>query len=189
MAKVEESIVDENGHGVMLSAVRGEGAFMRRMVGSAQLEPVTRIPSLGAGSMDLKDLRIVESAKGNAWRRERLRDIAARIGAVYPGIDLYSSHMRYVALVLGGGDVQLRIPGPPGGAGGTKKGQMNVWDHAGLQLLVAEAGGMVTDLNGEDIDFGKGRELGNFGVLAARKRVHGEVLRVVREALEGTFKS
>jgi 3'(2'), 5'-bisphosphate nucleotidase len=89
--------------------------------------------------------------------------------------------MRYVAIVLGGGDLQLRIPGGP------KPSHMYVWDHAGLHLILTEAGCTVTDLNGQTIDFGAGRDLAlNFGVIAAKRGVHGRMLQVVKEVLNKT---
>lgn len=57
-------------------------------------------------------------------------------------------------------------------------------DHASGALLVAEAGGKVTDMNGRDLDFSKGRTLKeNKGVIAASKELHGEVLAAVQKAV------
>ncbi|KAK5658296.1 hypothetical protein OQA88_2271 [Cercophora sp. LCS_1] len=177
VARIEEGVTDDEGYGVMLSAVRGEGVWMRPM-GKGGLLPATRV-AVGDGPEDLSNVHIVDSAKGNGWRQDRLRIIAGEIGAVYPGTDLWSSHMRYVGLVLGGGDVQLRIPGGP------KESSVCVWDHAGLHLILSEAGCVVTDLDGESIDFGAGRKLAwNFGVLAAKKGVHQRLLRVAQRVLD-----
>lgn len=58
-------------------------------------------------------------------------------------------------------------------------------DHAPGSLLVTEAGGTITDSRGEFLDFGLGRDLGeNFGVIAAGKDVHDEVLATVKQVLE-----
>ena len=47
-----------------------------------------------------------------------------------------------------------------------------------------EAGGLVTDSRGQSLDFGLGRTLGeNFGVVAAGKDVHAQVLQAVQKAL------
>jgi len=60
-------------------------------------------------------------------------------------------------------------------------------DHAPGQILVEEAGGVVTDSRGQHLDFGLGRTLGeNFGVIAAGKGVHAQVLRAVQSALSET---
>ena len=50
-----------------------------------------------------------------------------------------------------------------------------------------EAGGMVTDSRGRPLDFGLGRTLGeNFGVIAAGKDTHGQILQAVQKVLSET---
>ena len=57
-------------------------------------------------------------------------------------------------------------------------------DHAPGSLLVEEAGGVITDSRGRPLDFGLGRTLGtNFGVVAARKEVHAQVIEAVQAVL------
>ena len=57
-------------------------------------------------------------------------------------------------------------------------------DHAPGSLLVEEAGGVISDYRGRPLDFGLGRTLGrNFGVVAARKEVHAQVIEVVQAVL------
>ena len=59
-----------------------------------------------------------------------------------------------------------------------------VQDHAPGLLLVEEAGGVITDSRGRPLDFGLGRTLGtNFGVVAARKEVHAQVIEAVQAVL------
>jgi len=174
--RVQETVVDERGYGLMLSAIRGQGATIRP-IGTRSLRPATRIERLGEGPIELKDLHFVDSTQSNIWWHEKVGEVAARLGAAYPGTDLWSSHMRYVALIVGGSDVQLRIPR-------RLTTPVYVWDHAGIQLIFTEAGGKITDLNGKDIDFGTGRELANnWGIIAAKRGVHSRVLKVVNEVL------
>jgi 3'(2'), 5'-bisphosphate nucleotidase len=174
--RVQEAVVDDRGYGLMLSAVKGQGATIRP-IGTGSLRPAAKIERLGEGPIDLKDLHFVDSSQSNIWWHEKVREVAARVGAAYPGTDLWSSHMRYVALIVGGGDVQLRIPRrlmTPG----------YVWDHAGIQLIFTEVGGKITDLNGKDINFGTGRELANnWGIIAAKHGVHSRILNVVNEII------
>jgi 3'(2'), 5'-bisphosphate nucleotidase len=52
-------------------------------------------------------------------------------------------------------------------------------------VLVEEAGGIVSDMEGKPLDFSVGRTLkNNKGVVAANKEVHGKVLEAVQKALE-----
>jgi 3'(2'), 5'-bisphosphate nucleotidase len=61
---------------------------------------------------------------------------------------------------------------------------MFMQDHASGSLLVEEAGGIITDSRGRPLDFGLGRTLGtNFGVVAARKEVHAQVIEAVQAVL------
>jgi hypothetical protein len=59
-----------------------------------------------------------------------------------------------------------------------------VQDHATGSLLVEEAGGVITDYRGRPLDFGLGRTLGtNYGVVAARKEVHAQVIKALQAVL------
>ncbi|KAH9987616.1 hypothetical protein BJV74DRAFT_951621 [Russula compacta] len=59
-----------------------------------------------------------------------------------------------------------------------------VQDHASGSLLVEEAGGVISDSRGLPLDFGLGRTLGrNFGVVAARKEVHAQVIDAIQAVL------
>ncbi|PTB65379.1 carbohydrate phosphatase [Trichoderma citrinoviride] len=188
---VAETSVDEHGCGVMLSCVRGQGAEYRKLSAEQQqqhrLGPARKLARLPTPA-SLADLRFVDCLASRSSRLDIAEGIARQVGAMpFPGADLWSSHVRYAALMLGGGDgssghhVMMRVP--VGARGAPSKAC--VWDHAGSQLLYAEMGGKVTDLEGREMDFGRGRTLaGNWGLVAAPEGVHGELLRLVREWIE-----
>jgi 3'(2'), 5'-bisphosphate nucleotidase len=176
--RVQESLVDKDGYGLLLSAARGQGATVRP-IGRGALLPSTEIRQLGAGPEDLKDLHFVDSSVSNTWWHEKVREVAEYVGASYPATDIWSSHMRYAAMIVGGADVQLRIPRKKFG------GHVYIWDHAGVQLIFTEAGGKITDLYGKEIDFGAGRELSNnWGIIAARGGVHSRIIEIVNQLVE-----
>ena len=55
-------------------------------------------------------------------------------------------------------------------------------DHASGALLVAEAGGKISDGRGLRLDFGLGRTLGeNFGLVAAHGDIHQKVIEALAE--------
>lgn len=57
-------------------------------------------------------------------------------------------------------------------------------DHASGSLLIAESGGVCTDMHGKPLDFSKGRTLKeNDGVVAAGKDMHPKVLDAVKQAV------
>jgi 3'(2'), 5'-bisphosphate nucleotidase len=174
--RVNEMSVDEKGLGLMLSAVKGEGAVMRPMgTGSLQAaRPIER-----SKVKELKDLNFVDCATSESLDLEKHRQVAEIIGASWPGTDLWSSQVRYGALIVGGGDVMLRIHR-------RKDKVCSVWDHAGGQLIFREVGGKITDLDGKEIEFGTGRNLDvNMGMVAAREWVHARILQIVQEVLKG----
>lgn len=167
--KVAESTVDKDGLGIMLTAVRGQGAKVRKMEFNG-FQPAEPLGSISKAS-SLADAQIINYSSGSTSRHDLITKLANSFGAKFPNIELYSSHIRYAALLVGGGDFQLRVPS-------SSDVHMWIWDHAGAQLILTEAGGKVTDLNGKEMDFGAGRDLKqcNNGLLAAREGIHKAVL-------------
>ncbi|KAH6623170.1 hypothetical protein F5144DRAFT_582551 [Chaetomium tenue] len=169
--RVQEHGLDEEGMGLLLSAVRGQGASVRPM-GRGALCEGTRVERGRGKAVDMRDLHFVDSEKSPATLTEKVREMAEIFGATDPGTNLYSSHMRYAAMALGGREcVQLRWPKPG-------KGAWSCWDHAGSQLIYTESGaGKVTDLSGNPIDFTTGNKLSNsWGLITADESIHGEIL-------------
>jgi 3'(2'), 5'-bisphosphate nucleotidase len=103
-------------------------------------------------------------------------DIAKRLQIVKPSVRM-DSQAKYGSIARGAGDIYLRLPV-------SKTYQEKVWDHAAGDLIVREAGGIVTDTRGDRLDFSIGRTLvRNSGVVAAPKNVHANVLEAVKEVL------
>ena len=85
------------------------------------------------------------------------------------------SQAKYALLASGKAELFLRPPPPESPGEGAK-----IWDHAAGSLIVHEAGGRVTDLDGRPLDFGSGRTLSrNRGVVASNGRIHDEALSVL----------
>ena len=58
----------------------------------------------------------------------------------------------------------------------------NIWDHAPGVIIVEEAGGKVTDLDGKALDFSLGAKLSNNrGVLATNGVIHEQVLEAIKQ--------
>ncbi|WZH44669.1 3'2'5'-bisphosphate nucleotidase [Fusarium acuminatum] len=166
--RVSESTIDKEGLGLMLTAVRGQGTTIRKM-DFGGLQPSQPLDSISKASIPA-DAQIINYSSGSSSRHDLIGKLASSFSAKFPNIELYSSHIRYAALLVGGGDFQLRVPS-------SSDVHMWIWDHAGAQLIVTEAGGKVTDLDGKEMDFGVGRDLNqNNGLLAARQGIHGAVL-------------
>jgi 3'(2'), 5'-bisphosphate nucleotidase len=165
--KVHEKQVDKEGYGLMLSALQGHGAIIRQ-ISSGALEPERKLEKV-ADIMKKEDLHWVESTSSSSNDIEKQREIAGELGISWPGTDLYSSQMRYIALAVGAGNTSVTVPK-------TRNKKSWVWDHAGGHLILKESGATVTDLNGKEIDFGAGRYLGeNHGRVVAPASMHKEV--------------
>ncbi|XP_062201981.1 3'(2'),5'-bisphosphate nucleotidase-like [Phragmites australis] len=87
------------------------------------------------------------------------------------------SQAKYGALARGDGAIYLRIP---------HRGYIEtVWDNAAGSIVVIEAGGMVKDASGNDLDFSKGRHLDlDRGIIATNKHLMSLVLKAVQEVIK-----
>ncbi|KAK4119147.1 carbohydrate phosphatase [Parathielavia appendiculata] len=174
---VQENVLDVGGMGLMLAAVRGQGATVRPM-GRGALSEGRRVDRGKGKPVELREVHLVDSQRSPATLTEKVEELAKIAGATYPAVtNLYSSHMRYAAMALGGREfAQLRWPKPG-------KGPWSIWDHAGSQLIYTESGaGKVTDLAGNPIDFSTGNKLSrSWGVITADESVHAEILSLVNQ--------
>jgi 3'(2'), 5'-bisphosphate nucleotidase len=162
----------ERGTGCIFVAVRGQGARQLTLNGSDPT-PLSIPPSTPSS---LNFLESVEAAHSSHSFNDR---VSTLLGITQPPIRM-DSQAKYCCLSRGEGGAYLRMPT---GAGYLEK----IWDHAPGQILVEEAGGIVTDSRGQPLDFGLGRTLGeNFGVIAAGKDVHAHILQAVQKALSET---
>lgn len=177
--RVHEDLVDEAGDGVVLSAVKGQGTYVRSMQATS-LGDARRIQH-SQSAKEMSALNFIESTLGKtSLSQDEHRLVAELLGASWPGTVVWSQQMKYAALALGATDVMVRLPKD-------KDRYTYVWDHAGGQILFEEAGGVIKDLDGGDIAFGQGRKIlgdRNFGMVAAMPPVFNGVMRAVKEVLE-----
>jgi 3'(2'), 5'-bisphosphate nucleotidase len=89
------------------------------------------------------------------------------------------SQCKYAVVARGDASIYLRLPRDT-------SYREKVWDHAAGALVVEEAGGRVTDLNGDPLDFSKGRLLGNHrGIVCTNGAIHDQVLEAARAEMVG----
>jgi 3'(2'), 5'-bisphosphate nucleotidase len=85
---------------------------------------------------------------------------------------LMDSQAKYAVMAAGRGELLFRLRSPA-----QPQYEEKIWDQAAGSLVVEEAGGRVTDLRGEMLDFDQGRTLcKNIGVLASNGRLHDKAL-------------
>ncbi|KAL3488866.1 3',5'-bisphosphate nucleotidase [Aspergillus germanicus] len=134
------------------------------------------IKGLGSATRPLTTGALAES-KPISMRPGDNAAVAQRLGITSPSVRL-DSQAKYCSIARGAGDIYLRLP--------VKKDyQEKIWDHAAGDLIVREAGGQVTDIYGQTLDFSKGRTLAaNKGVVAAPKAIQSEVIGAVKHVLK-----
>ena len=86
------------------------------------------------------------------------------------------SQVKYAILAAGEVDMYVRIPHPD-----SLDYKEKIWDHAAGSLIVSEAGGIVSDILGEKLDFTTGIKLEkNTGVLVSVPAVHQQVVQIIK---------
>jgi len=179
--------------GALFIAVRGQGAYQLPLHPPSGVQQPERRQRqrLTMPRLALHELAFLESYEKAHAALDTNALVASRLGVRAQPVRM-DSQAKYAALVRGdgGGGVYLRLPvafgkdGENNDGGGGGGYQEKIWDHAPGSLLVEEAGGIVSDYRGRPLDFGLGRTLGrNFGVVAARKEVHAQVVEVVQAVL------
>ncbi|OJJ46389.1 hypothetical protein ASPZODRAFT_151948 [Penicilliopsis zonata CBS 506.65] len=173
--QVSEEAVDRDGNGYMLSAVTGEGAYLRRMGRTTTtLQAATRIAPVPSVATS-REIRFVDSTRITSSSAEQHERLAVALGAAWPPPgDLWSAQMRYVALAVGGCNALVKIPRK-------ETYRSNIWDHAGGMLIAAEVGYTVSDLAGNPVNCGLGRKLsGCYGMIVAPPGIHGRLVEAIK---------
>lgn len=164
---------DAEGKGVLFSAVQGQGAQSRPLAKGAlaqakqiQMKPLANV----------SEATFCESVEAGHSSQGDAANIASKLGITKPSVRM-DSQAKYGSIARGAGDLYLRLP--------VRKDYVEkIWDHAAGDLIVREAGGQVTDVEGKRLDFSHGRTLQqNKGVIAAPKDVHAKVIEAVGSVL------
>jgi HAL2 family 3'(2'),5'-bisphosphate nucleotidase len=160
----------ETGTGCLFVSVRGAGAWQLPLdrPGSSQrigVAPVT----------DAREARTTESVEAGHSAQDVTRRIAERLGLSASPLRL-DSQAKYAVVARGDASIYLRVP-----HGDYRE---NVWDHAAGSVIVEEAGGCVSDVEGRPLDFTQGSRLErNRGIVATAAPIHDRVVRAAREEL------
>jgi 3'(2'), 5'-bisphosphate nucleotidase len=164
----------ESSPGSLFFAVRGQGAFVFSIEDdNDSTEDATRVQT--GAALDWPDARLCESVESGHSSHSRSAQIAQSLGITKEPVRL-DSQAKYAVVARGEADVYLRLP--------TRQAyQEKIWDHAGGALVVQEAGGTVSDINGKPLDFTRGHELTqNRGVVVSNGPLHDAVVKAVQGA-------
>ncbi len=155
--------------GALFHALRGGGAWCQSMAGGTP-EPIhVSQRSNPAAAVFCESVESGHTAQGRAGA------ICAALGTAAAPARL-DSQCKYAVTARGEADVYLRLP--------TRADyEEKIWDHAAGALIVAEAGGRVSDIHGQPLDFTQGRTLRrNKGIVATNGLLHEAVLAAIAAA-------
>lgn len=165
---------DPSSPGSLFFAVRGQGAFLVS-IESDEAGLDKAVPVSTGNARQWPEARLCESVESGHSSHSRSAQIATSLGITKAPVRL-DSQAKYAVVARGEADIYLRLP--------TRKAyQEKIWDHAGGALVVQEAGGTVTDVNGKPLDFTHGFELTqNRGVVVSNGPLHDAVVEAVQDA-------
>lgn len=156
--------------GCLFSAKHGDGTFMQSLDGSSPTKVHVN------ATENPEEASIFESYEKAHSSHDLSSTIAEKLGVKVPPVRI-DSQAKYGALSRGDGTIYLRFP--------HKGYREKIWDHAAGCIVVTEAGGVVTDVAGNPLDFSKGKYLDlDTGILVTNDKLMPLLLKAVRESVE-----
>jgi 3'(2'), 5'-bisphosphate nucleotidase len=160
-------LASQDTQGSLFVAVKGEGAFIREFENPDEhaigVSPLT----------DPREAIFCESFESSHSSHGDTARVAQQLGISKPSVRM-DSLCKYAIVARGDATFYLRIPSQ-------KSYVEKIWDHAAGYIIVQEAGGKVTDIEGKPLDFATGRLLSNNkGIIASNGRLHGHVLEAMK---------
>ena len=156
--------------GVVMSARAGEGTIIQRISDMA----IMGMASVSDDS-NPSSVRLCESVEAMHTSHSGAGRVASILGITADPVRL-DSQAKYAVVASGNAEIYLRLPSD-------RRYVENIWDHAGGSLLVEEAGGVVTDIRGNHLDFSCGYQLTqNRGVIVSNGKLHDRLLTAIEEA-------
>jgi 3'(2'), 5'-bisphosphate nucleotidase len=161
---------NSNGTGSLLVAVRNQGTWITNLDVSGSFEHLSV-----SSQTNTAQARLLHSFEKNRFNTEQIKKFAKEFGIQAEPIRM-DSQAKYAVLAAGKAELLLRLlmPSEP-------DYQERIWDQAAGSIILEEAGGRITDLDGKSLDFRVGRTLAhNRGVLASNGILHKPALRALR---------
>lgn len=160
--------------GYLFVAVRGQGTQMISLNSESHSASSSQPPPA---------LRLTESIETSHGNPTLQRAVAQAIGLTLPPLQL-DSQTKYGAIAAGQAALYMRLPWVE-----QPHYQENIWDHATGAIVVEEAGGQVTDMDGKRLDFTASTKLvHNRGIVASRGIAHDQVLAAIQSQTRSSSK-
>ena len=164
-----ENCETDMGKGITIIAKRGEGAWISVADG-----PFTQLKVSECDNIALaRVMRSVEDSHTNSGQIDAIDEI---LGVKAEPVRM-DSQAKYAVLASGGGELLFRLLNP-----GREDYRECIWDQAAGAIVLEEAGGRITDLQGRTLDFSQGRKLmKNTGVFASNGKLHDAGLAAIAQ--------
>ena len=166
-----DNLDDPASHGQVFIAVRDEGAMQFPLDNpEAEGTPISTRTTAQAGKA-----RFTDSFVSAHSAHDKAKEVGDMLGISAPPIRM-DSQAKYALVARGEADIYFRLPRP--GSDYTEK----IWDHAAGRLVVEAAGGRVSDMHGEPLDFTHAPLLSeNTGVVATSGAIHDDVIQALAD--------
>lgn len=154
--------------GCLLVGAKKQGAQLLSLQGTVIHDiHVTNISVPGQATL-------CESVERGHSRQDLSARLANALGITRPSIRM-DSQCKYATVARADASIYLRLPTRP-------DYEEKIWDHAAGAIIVAEAGGKVSDIHGKPLDFSIGRTLKhNQGVVASNGLLHDAVIAAIQK--------
>ncbi len=172
----DQCLPEISGPGVLAVARRGEGAWRTSLGTVAPLQPL-RV----SDCVNPAQARILRSYESGHTNTDQIEAVCTRLGVTTEPV-LMDSQAKYAVLAAGGGEMLFRMLSP-----NAPDYKEKIWDQAAGAIILEEAGGRITDLQGKPLDFSRGRTLSaNTGVFASNGHLHEVGLDAIAAVLSQT---
>ena len=156
--------------GSLIIAVRGQGCWRAHLTGPEGFEKL-RVSECE----DPAQARVLRSFEAEHTNVGHMDELMRAIGVRAKPL-LMDSQAKYAVLAEGTGDLLFRLLSPA-----YSDYREKIWDQAAGSLVIEEAGGRITDLDGKRLDFSVGPTLTqNRGVVASNGHLHEAALKALR---------
>jgi 3'(2'), 5'-bisphosphate nucleotidase len=161
---------DFNGPGSLVVAARGKGTWVTTIEGEAAFKQI-RVSPLS----DPAEARLLRSFESGHTNVSQIDVFASQMGVQAEPVRM-DSQAKYAVLAAGQGELYLRLLSPS-----RPDYHEKIWDQAAGSIVIEEAGGKVTDLDGQPLDFTQGRTLAqNRGICGSNRELHEQALAALK---------
>ncbi|KYQ93054.1 hypothetical protein DLAC_05664 [Tieghemostelium lacteum] len=166
------SMKDTSEKGCVFVALKGCGSFMKSL---SNLDK--EIPISVSSQSDQTKAIFTESYVSRGFGHELNSKISSHMGVNQEALKI-DSQCKYAMVARGESDVYLRLT--------DVNYKECIWDHASGHIIVEEAGGVVTDYKGQELNYSLNSEklIENVGILCSNKKLYPFVKDAIDKSIQ-----